>query len=127
MVHGLPIGAGFRVPCILISPWTTGGWVCGQPFDRTSVLQLLEPFTGVREPNVSPWRRQTFGDRTLHFASTLPQANRRNCPIQRLPRISPGMSRPVCPARLSDGKSASSKPGKWRPQARLERISYRCS
>ncbi len=66
-VHDLPIGAGFRVPCILVSPWTMGGWVCSQPFDHTSVLQFLERFTGVREPNLTPWRRQTFGDLTSAF------------------------------------------------------------
>ena len=60
-VHGLPIGAGFRVPCIIVSPWTVGGHVCSQPFDHTSALQFLEEFTGVREPNISNWRRQTFG------------------------------------------------------------------
>jgi phospholipase C len=66
-VNGVPIGAGFRVPCIIISPWTVGGWVCSQPFDHTSVLQLLERFTGVREPNITDWRRQTFGDLTSAF------------------------------------------------------------
>lgn len=70
-VHGLPIGGGFRVPCILVSPWTAGGWVCSQPFDHTSVLQFLEHFTGVHEPNITPWRRRTFGDFTaaLRFHS----------------------------------------------------------
>jgi phospholipase C len=63
-VHDTPIGAGFRVPCILVSPWTTGGWVCSDVFDHTSVLMFLEKFTGVREPNVSEWRRRTFGDLT---------------------------------------------------------------
>ncbi len=66
-VDGLPIGAGFRVPCIVISPWTVGGWVCSQPFDHTSVLQFLERVTGVHEPNISAWRRQTFGDLTAAF------------------------------------------------------------
>jgi phospholipase C len=61
-VHGLPIGAGFRVPCIIVSPWTTGGRVCSQQFDHTSVLQFLEEFTGVREPNISEWRRSAFGN-----------------------------------------------------------------
>jgi phospholipase C len=61
-IGGLPIGAGFRVPCILISPWTTGGWVSSEPFDHTSVLRFLEQFTGVREPNITDWRRSTFGD-----------------------------------------------------------------
>jgi phospholipase C len=61
-IDGLPIGAGFRVPCILVSPWTTGGWVCRDRFDHTSHLMMLEKFTGVREPNISEWRRRTFGD-----------------------------------------------------------------
>ena len=63
-IDGLPIGAGFRVPCILVSPWTAGGWVSSEPFDHTSVLRFLEQFTGVREPNISDWRRSTFGDLT---------------------------------------------------------------
>jgi phospholipase C len=63
-ISGLPIGAGFRVPCILISPWTTGGWVCSETFDHTSVLRFLEQFTGVRETNITDWRRSTFGDLT---------------------------------------------------------------
>ncbi|HEY4232908.1 MAG TPA: alkaline phosphatase family protein [Lacipirellulaceae bacterium] len=66
-VRNLPIGGGFRVPCILISPWTAGGWVCSQPFDHSSVLQLLERITGIREPNMSNWRRETFGDLTAAF------------------------------------------------------------
>jgi phospholipase C len=66
-IRGLPIGAGFRVPCIVVSPWTAGGWVCSQPFDHTSPLQFLEKFTGVEEPNISEWRRKTFGDMTSVF------------------------------------------------------------
>ena len=66
-IAGLPIGGGFRVPCIIVSPWTAGGWVSSQPFDHTSVLQFLEKFTCVRESNISDWRRQTFGDLTSAF------------------------------------------------------------
>jgi phospholipase C len=66
-LHGLPIGAGFRVPCIIVSPWTAGGWVCSEKFDHTSTLQFLEKFTGVHEPNISDWRRKTFGDLTSAF------------------------------------------------------------
>ncbi|HEY1661886.1 MAG TPA: alkaline phosphatase family protein [Verrucomicrobiae bacterium] len=66
-IKGVPVGAGFRVPCIIISPWTAGGWVCSQLFDHTSVLQFLEKFTGVKEHNISPWRRDTFGDLTAAF------------------------------------------------------------
>jgi phospholipase C len=66
-VDGLPVGGGFRVPCIVVSPWTAGGWVCSEQFDHTSVLQFLEKFTGVRESNISDWRRRTFGDLTSAF------------------------------------------------------------
>ena len=66
-VGGLPIGGGFRVPCIIVSPFTAGGWVSSERFDHTSVLQFLETFTGVREPNISQWRRRTFGDLTSAF------------------------------------------------------------
>jgi phospholipase C len=59
-----PIGGGYRVPCIIVSPWTAGGWVATERFDHTSCLRLLERFTGVREPNISAWRRSTFGDLT---------------------------------------------------------------
>src|SRR5262249_51137870 len=59
-----PIGGGYRVPCIIVSPWTVGGWVATEPFDHTSCLRLLEWFTGVPEPNISAWRRRTFGDLT---------------------------------------------------------------
>jgi phospholipase C len=73
-VGDVPIGAGFRVPCIIISPWTAGGWVSSQPFDHTSTLQFLERITGVREPNISDWRRRTFGDLTSVFRFHHPAA-----------------------------------------------------
>lgn len=66
-IDGLPIGGGIRVPCFIISPWTVGGWVAGETFDHTSVLQFLEKVTGVDEPNITAWRRQTFGDLTSAF------------------------------------------------------------
>lgn len=60
------------------SPWSAGGWVCSEPLDHTSVLRFLEAFTGVREPNISAWRRNTFGDlRTaLRFAQAKAAAPR---------------------------------------------------
>ena len=66
-VRGAPIGGGFRVPCIIVSPWTAGGWVCSEKFDHTSILRFLEALTGVPEPNITNWRRQTFGDLTAAF------------------------------------------------------------
>jgi len=66
-VGGLPIGPGVRVPAIIISPWTRGGYVCSQVFDHTSIIRLLEAWTGVHEPNISAWRRQVCGDLTAAF------------------------------------------------------------
>ncbi|MGO9293609.1 MAG: alkaline phosphatase family protein [Streptosporangiaceae bacterium] len=63
-VGGEPIGLGFRVPAIIVSPWTAGGRVCSQVFDHTSLLRLLETRFGVTEPNISGWRRRTCGDLT---------------------------------------------------------------
>jgi phospholipase C len=67
------IGLGFRVPLIIASPWTRGGWVNSQVFDHTSTLQFLEKFlaykTGqeIRETNISDWRRLVCGDLTSVF------------------------------------------------------------
>jgi len=67
---GLPYGLGMRVPCIIISPWSTGGYVCSQVFDHTSIIRFLETWTGVQEPNISAWRRQVCGDLTSAFDFT---------------------------------------------------------
>jgi phospholipase C len=69
-----PIGLGFRVPCIIVSPWTVGGYVCHDTFDHTSVTRLLELVTGVVNPNITAWRRKTVGDFTAALGTT---ANRR--------------------------------------------------
>jgi phospholipase C len=62
-----PIGLGPRVPMIIVSPWTTGGWVCSQVFDHTSVLQFLEARFGIQETNISAWRRAICRDLTAAF------------------------------------------------------------
>jgi phospholipase C len=64
---GLPIGLGFRVPALVISPWTVGGHVNSGLFDHTSLIRLIEARFGVREPNISAWRRRTCGDLTSVF------------------------------------------------------------
>ncbi|MCM3812944.1 phospholipase C, phosphocholine-specific [Streptomyces sp. DR7-3] len=60
--NGLPTGLGVRVPMLVISPWTVGGYVCSEVFDHTSVIRFLEQWTGVHEPNIGRWRRQVTGD-----------------------------------------------------------------
>ncbi|MFG2223367.1 phosphocholine-specific phospholipase C [Streptomyces sp. NPDC048644] len=64
---GKPTGLGMRVPMIVISPWTVGGYACSQVFDHTSITRFLERWTGVREPNISAWRRTVCGDLTGAF------------------------------------------------------------
>jgi phospholipase C len=70
---GLPIGAGFRVPSIVISPWTVGGHIFSEVSDHTSCLRLIEQVAAsgglsghgpVTFPNISRWRRRTFSDYT---------------------------------------------------------------
>ena len=69
---GLPIGLGFRVPAIVVSPWTAGGYVNSDVFDHTSLIRLIEARFGVREPNISSWRRRTCGDLTSVFRFSAP-------------------------------------------------------
>ena len=64
---GFPVGLGFRVPCIIVSPWTIGGYVNSEVADHTSQLLFLERITGVKETNISDWRRSTVGDLTSVF------------------------------------------------------------
>jgi phospholipase C len=65
--QGLPTGLGIRVPMLVVSPWSVGGYVCSEVFDHTSVIRLLEKWTGVEEPSITPWRRTVTGDLTSAF------------------------------------------------------------
>jgi phospholipase C len=71
-VGDLPVGLGYRVPCLVISPFSRGRYVCGTVFDHTSTLRLLEARFGVEIPNLSAWRRGTCGDLTTAFAFDAP-------------------------------------------------------
>ncbi|GAA4501910.1 phospholipase C, phosphocholine-specific [Actinoallomurus oryzae] len=62
-----PYGLGQRVPMFVVSPWSTGGWVDSEVFDHTSIIRFMERRFGVREPNISPWRRAVCGDLTSAF------------------------------------------------------------
>jgi phospholipase C len=67
------IGLGFRVPLVIASPWSKGGYVNSEVFDHTSTLQFLEHFltkkTGkkITETNISDWRRTVCGNLTSVF------------------------------------------------------------
>ncbi len=71
-----PVGLGFRVPMLALSPYSAGGRICSDTFDHTSLLQFVETRFGVTVPNLSAWRRQRTGDLTatinLGAQATLP-------------------------------------------------------
>lgn len=62
------IGLGYRVPLVVASPWSRGGFVNSQVFDHTSDLQFLEKWLShklkknIASPNISTWRRTVCGD-----------------------------------------------------------------
>ncbi|MFD8305337.1 phosphocholine-specific phospholipase C [Streptomyces sp. NPDC059690] len=62
-----PYGLGQRVPMLVVSPWSKGGWVCSETMDHTSIIRFMERRFGVHEPNISPWRRAICGDLTSAF------------------------------------------------------------
>ena len=65
-----PIGLGFRVPMLVVSPFSRGGFVASQTFDHTSALKLLAARfapEGVTVPNISAWRDAAVGDMTSAF------------------------------------------------------------
>jgi phospholipase C len=66
-IDGLPIGPGTRVPMLICSPWTRGGYVDSNVYDHTSMLQFLATWTGVKPANVTPWRASVTGDLTTAF------------------------------------------------------------
>ncbi|WP_328382918.1 DUF756 domain-containing protein [Streptomyces sp. NBC_00400] len=74
-----PLGFGPRVPMLLVSPWTRGGYVASEVFDHTSTITFLETWAThlgkpFRCPNISDWRRSIAGDLTsaLDFAHPQP-------------------------------------------------------
>jgi phospholipase C len=74
-----PYGLGVRVPMIVVSPWSKGGWVCSETFDHTSLIRFLEKRFAKRnrdliESNITPWRRAVCGDLTSAFNFANPNA-----------------------------------------------------
>jgi phospholipase C len=95
-----PVGLGFRVPCLVLSPFSTGGNVIsyGQgappsstftPFDHTSTFKLIEsvflqPGAVMEGLHVSPWRYGTVGD----LSNALPGLKTPNSAVPPLPATS---------------------------------------
>jgi phospholipase C len=66
-IDGWPIGLGTRVPMIICSPWTRGGYVDSNVYSHTSMLEFLSVWTGVKPANVTSWRASVTGDLTAAF------------------------------------------------------------
>jgi phospholipase C len=124
----VPIGLGPRVPLTVISPWSRGGWVNSQVFDHTSILRFLETWTGVKEPNISDWRRSVCGDLTSCFdfrefdssTPSLPDANalrdQADATESKLPKAAPPVSgQQVVPTQ--DPGRAPARPLPYQPLA----------
>ncbi|MGB2939133.1 MAG: alkaline phosphatase family protein [Candidatus Dormiibacterota bacterium] len=80
------IGLGFRVPMLIISPWTrnaspsSGPLIAsqastGEVYDHTSMLRFLETLFCVEAPNLTAWRRETVGDLTGAFNFAAPDTS----------------------------------------------------
>lgn len=103
-VDGEVIGAGMRVPGMVISPWSRGGLVNSDVVDHTSTLRFLETRFGVEAPLISAWRRDTFGDltSTLDFSAfdpTVPELPDPTAQVRAVVEACKGGPRPVAPDR----------------------------
>ena len=96
-----PIGLGFRVPMLMVSPFSRGGYVNSDTFDHTSQIRLLEERFGIHCPHISDWRRKTVGDLT----STL-NLKGRDTSVPTFPATSE--DGPVVSAECPDNQNATS-------------------
>jgi len=130
-----PIGLGYRVPMIIASPWSKGGFVNSQVFDHTSTLMFLEKFlekkTGkkLHSPNISSWRRHICGDLVSVFRPyhgekfPLPDFEKRNDVIAHIQNAK-NKPRQAVPQpldakeiqKINDHPSFSQKSSDWMPQ-----------
>jgi len=80
-----PFGMGVRVPMIVISPWSKGGYVDSEVFDHTSIIRFIEKRFGPNNPlltetNITPWRRAVAGDLTSAFNFKSPNEGKVSLP-----------------------------------------------
>ncbi len=134
-VSGTAIGLGFRVPMVIVSPWSRGGWVSSEVFDHTSVIQFLEKWTTAIGkpttcPNLSVWRRAVTGDLTSAFDFTSPVYG-----LPTLPSTSTVIGQSVCnplpnpspttnalPAQESGTKPARAVP--YQPNGYIDHLEF---
>lgn len=111
----LPYGLGPRVPMLALSPWSAGGFVCSEVFDHTSVLRFIEARFGVRETNITPWRRSVCGDLTSAFDFSRKQGLKGNFPdtadYKSRTDLSCKLPNPTVPAQSSEADVGEQEKG----------------
>ena len=124
----LPVGLGFRVPLLLVSPWTRGGWVTSEVSDHTSVIQLLEEWTTALGtpalcPNISAWRRSVCGDLRGAFDFEHPVYGLPDLPFVTAPVGEPRSYHPVPASDVMPVQESGRKPARplpYQPNANLD-------
>ena len=104
-ISGLPIGPGTRVPMLICSPWTRGGYVDSNVYDHTSMLQFLAAWTGVQPVNITSWRASVTGDLTNAFDFEHPDFS--------IPANIPTLDQTWALTQLTGG--STTPPGRGRP------------
>ncbi|MER5861447.1 phospholipase C, phosphocholine-specific [Streptomyces sp900105245] len=133
-LNGVPYGFGFRVPMIVVSPWTRGGWVSSEVFEHTSVLRFLETWTSALGtpatcPNISDWRRRVSGDLTGVFDFAHPVYGPVDLPATGVlgmstcgPLPNPVPTNNALPAQESGTRPARALP--YQPNGYLDRLEF---
>ncbi len=86
-----PVGLGFRVPLVIASPWSRGGWVNSEVCDLTSPIQFMEHFlshkTGrkIYSNEVNGFRRAVCGNLTSVFRPYNGEDITLPAPVDRIP------------------------------------------
>ncbi len=102
-----PIGLGFRVPLLIASPFSRGGFVSSDVFDHTSLLRFLETRFGAPVPNLTAWRRGVTGDLTSAFNFAAPDSS-----LPSLPATTPGTGCATSgPVNVPPNSMPSQEPG----------------
>lgn len=119
-----PLGLGIRVPAIVVSPWSRGGFVCSEVFDHTSTLRFLEKRFGVREENISDWRSSVCGDLTSAFDFANPNRDWASVSLPETSGYLERVSRSLAAATLHipERQSPTAQEG---PQRRARPLPYR--
>jgi phospholipase C len=121
-VQGMPVGLGFRVPMLVLSPWTRGGWVSSEVFDHTSVLRFLERWTSALGkpalcPLISEWRRSVSGDLSSLFDFQSPVFGLPDLPqpSQRIPAADCNVENPVPEINSRPAQEPGNRPARALP------------